>query len=66
MPGVYRLMQIPSSIIDYFVHPTFYDTANADADLAEPGIRCPRLADYLPRLVDFMKAHPEIHSEAMA
>ena len=65
VPGVSRLLEIPSSMIDYYLHPTFYDTANADADLAALGIRCPRLADYLPRLVDFMKAHPEIHSEAM-
>jgi thioester reductase-like protein len=65
LPGVSRLLEIPSSMIDYYLHPTFYDTANADADLAALGIRCPRLADYLPRLVDFMKAHPEIHSDAM-
>jgi thioester reductase-like protein len=66
VPGVSRLLEIPSSMIDYYLHPTFYDTANADADLSALGVRCPRLADYLPRLVDFMKAHPEIHSGAMA
>jgi nucleoside-diphosphate-sugar epimerase len=66
VPGVSRLLEIPSSMIDYYLHPTFYDTANADADLGALGVRCPRLADYLPRLVDFMKAHPEIHSGAMA
>jgi thioester reductase-like protein len=66
VPGVSRLLEIPSSMIDYYLHPTFYDTSNADADLAALGIRCPRLADYLPRLVTFMKAHPEIASEAMA
>ena len=66
VPGVSRLLEIPSSMIDYYLHPTFYDTANADADLGALGVRCPRLADYLPRLVEFMKAHPEIHSGAMA
>jgi thioester reductase-like protein len=65
VPGVSRLLEIPSSMIDYYLHPTFYDTSNADADLAALGIRCPRLADYLPRLVAFMKAHPEIESGAM-
>jgi nucleoside-diphosphate-sugar epimerase len=65
VPGVSRLLEIPSSVIDYYLHPTFYDTANAEADLGALGIRCPRLADYLPRLVSFMKVHPEIHSEAM-
>lgn len=66
LPGVERLLEIPSSMIDYYLHPTFYDTTHAEADLAALGIRCPRLRDYLPRLVTFMKAHPEIESGAMA
>ena len=66
VPGVERLMGIPSSAVDYFVHPTFYDTTNADRDLARFGISCPRFADYLPTLVDFLKRHPEIASAAMA
>jgi thioester reductase-like protein len=65
VPGVSRLLEIPSSTVDYFLHPTFYDTVHADADLAALGIRCPKLRDYLPRLVAFMKAHPEIESGAM-
>ena len=65
VPGVYRLMQIPSASIDYFVHPTFYDTANTQADLAPIGLAVPPLRSYLPALVEFMKAHPEVGSEAM-
>jgi thioester reductase-like protein len=65
VPGVYRLMQIPSASIDYFVHPTFYDTANTQADLGPLGLTVPPLRSYLPALVDFMKAHPEVGSEAM-
>ena len=65
VPGVYQLMGIPASAVDYFIHPTFYDTAHADRDLAALGIRCPRLADYMPRLVEFLRAHPEIDSGAM-
>ncbi len=65
LPGVYRLLEIPSSSVDYFVHPTFYDTTNATRDLAKAGLVCPRLADYLPNLVSFFKRHPEIASEAM-
>jgi thioester reductase-like protein len=65
LPGVYKLLEIPSSSVDYFVHPTFYDTTNATRDLAKVGIVCPRLADYLPTLVSFFKQHPEIASEAM-
>ncbi len=66
VPGVYQLMGIPASAVDYFIHPTFYDTTHADRDLAALGIRCPHLADYMPRLVEFMRAHPEIDSGAMA
>jgi nucleoside-diphosphate-sugar epimerase len=66
VPGVYRLMRIPSPAVDYFVHPTTYHTTNADAALAGSGIFVPRLADYAANLVAFAKAHPEIGSAAMA
>ncbi len=66
VPGVARLTGIPANALDYFAHPTFYDTTNADRDLGALGIRCPRLADYLHILVAFLKAHPEISSAAMA
>jgi len=65
VPGVYRLMRIPPAAVDYFVHPTEYDTWNATADLAGSGIAVPSLRDYAPRLVDFVRAHPEIGSAAM-
>jgi thioester reductase-like protein len=65
VPGVYQLLGIPASAVDYFIHPTFYDTAHADRDLAALGIRCPKLADYMPHLVEFMRAHPDIESGAM-
>jgi nucleoside-diphosphate-sugar epimerase len=63
VPGVYRLMRIPSAAIDYFIHPTSYDTTNTQRDLA---LRVPRFADYAPRLVEFARAHPEIGSAGMA
>ena len=63
VPGMYRLMRIPSAAVDYFVHPTLYDTTNTRRDLTIP---VPHLRDYLPRLIEFVRAHPEIGSEAMA
>jgi nucleoside-diphosphate-sugar epimerase len=66
VPGVYRLMRIPSPAIDYFLHPTAYDTTNASAALAGSGIAVPRLADYAENLLSFARAHPEIGSGAMA
>ena len=65
VPGLYRLMRIPPAAVDYFVHPTTYDTTNATTDLAAAGIVPPRLRDYAPRLVEFARAHPEIGSAAM-
>jgi len=66
VPGVDRLLRIPAPAVDYFVHPSNYDTTNTRADLAGSGIELPRLRDYLPHLIDFVRAHPEIGSAAMA
>lgn len=66
VPGLYRLMRIPPAAVDYFVHPTSYDTRNATRDLAPAGITVPPLRAYAPRLVAFARAHPEIGSAAMA
>lgn len=66
VPGVYWLMGIPSSSVDYFVHPTYYATTNAQAELSKAGIVCPSIATYLNRLVAYMLEHPEIGSAAMA
>lgn len=65
VPGVYRLLRIPSSAVDYFVHPTRYATAKAQSALAPSGIRCPAFPEYVDRLVDFARAHPEVGAAAM-
>jgi thioester reductase-like protein len=65
VPGVYQLMRIPAPAIDYFVHPTHYDTRNVLADLQGSGISCPPFPSYVDRLVAFMREHPEIGSAAM-
>jgi thioester reductase-like protein len=64
IPGVHRVMRIPSAAIDYMTHPTHYLTAN-QVDLAGSGIACPAVSDYLPVLVEHMRRHPEISSAAM-
>jgi nucleoside-diphosphate-sugar epimerase len=65
VPGVFRLMRIPSAAVNYFVHPTTYDTTNTTRDLAASGIAAPRVRDYLANLIGFAKAHPEVGSGAM-
>ena len=66
VPGVDRLLRIPSSAVDYFTHPTRYDTAHTTADLAGSGIACPRFGDYVRPLVRFARANPQIGSQAMS
>jgi nucleoside-diphosphate-sugar epimerase len=60
------LLRIPAGAVNYFTHPTEYDTTNAQRDLAGSGIKVPRFSDYAPRLVEFFRAHPEISAAAMA
>jgi thioester reductase-like protein len=63
---VQRFFGMPAQALDYFDDPVRHDTAQATKDLGELGIECPRLADYLPRLVSFYLAHREaVRSEAM-
>jgi len=52
-----RWVGIPGSAVEYFVHPTHYDTTETDRLLAGSGVACPPVADYLPTLVRFMQAH---------
>jgi thioester reductase-like protein len=66
VPGVHALLRIPADVVDYFVHPTRYDTRNTEADLAGSGISCPPFRSYVERLVSFVRAHPEFGSAAMA
>lgn len=65
IPGVYGLMRIPAATVDYMSHPTHYLTSNTQADLAGSGIVCPDVRSYLPALVEFMKANPDVSSAAM-
>ena len=63
---VQRFFGMPVEALDYFDDPVRHDTTTASQDLSELGIECPRLADYLPRLVAFYRAHREqVRREAM-
>lgn len=60
------MLRIPRAAVNYFTQPTTYDTTNAQRDLASSGISLPRFSDYAPRLVEFVRAHPEIGAAGMA
>jgi thioester reductase-like protein len=66
LPGVYALLRIPSSAVDYFVHPTRYDTRQASEDLRGSGLHVPPFPEYVQALADFVRQHPEIGSAPMA
>jgi len=65
VPFLERVMGIPAAAIDYFTHPTYYTADHTLEDLAGSGITIPPLETYIERLVAFVRAHPEIRSEAM-
>lgn len=65
LPPVERFFGFPPHAIDYFVHPTHYDTTSTDAALAGSGIACPGFESYVGRLFDFVRQHPDITSQAM-
>ncbi|HEX9501383.1 MAG TPA: SDR family oxidoreductase [Thermoanaerobaculia bacterium] len=60
------LLRIPRGAVNYFTQPTTYDTTNAQRDLAGSAIAVPRFSDYAPRLVEFVRAHPEVGAAGMA
>lgn len=64
LPGVGRLLRLPSSTVGYLTHPTYYLTDN-QTDLAARGVSCPSVRRYMGTLVDFMRRHPEISPAAM-
>jgi thioester reductase-like protein len=66
VPFLERLTGIPAAVLDYWVHPTYYLTDNTRRDLAGTGIEVPPFPTYAERLVEFVRAHPEVRSEAMA
>lgn len=66
VPGVYWLLRIPSPLVDYYVHPTRYDTTNARAELSAAGMSCPPFTSYVERMVAFVRANPGVGAVPMA
>ncbi len=64
--AVRRFFGMPREALDYLGDAVCHDTAAATRDLAELGIACPRLPDYVPRLVDFYRRHrSDVRQEPM-
>ena len=65
LPALARWMGIAPDALPYFAHPARYSTARASAFLAREGITCPPFASYADRLVAYVRAHPDVSTEAM-
>lgn len=67
-PGpIRRWLGLPIQALDYFDHPCTHDATQATTDLGLLGVSCPRLPDYVDRLVTFYRSHRgQVRREAMA
>ena len=65
IPGVERWMGVPHSSLNYFAHPTSYDTSNTMRFLKGTNVEIPRFNRYLPALVHFMKRNRNVRSKAL-
>jgi thioester reductase-like protein len=64
-PGLKQLLQIPTATLDYFTHPTRYTTDATAVFLKELGLQVPHFGDYSARLIEFVRVHPDLRSQAM-
>ncbi|NNE47974.1 MAG: SDR family oxidoreductase [Rhodothermales bacterium] len=48
-------MDIPGEAVNYLAHPTHYDCSNTLQDLEGSGVACPPFAEYVDRLVGFVR-----------
>ncbi|MFO8100309.1 MAG: SDR family oxidoreductase [Salinibacter sp.] len=63
--GAGRALGISPELIDYFDHPSRYDASNTRAALNDTEITCPRLPEYAPTMIEYMKTHADTRSSAM-
>jgi len=63
--GVGRYLGIAPELVDYFDHPSRYDSTRTQEALEGTGITCPPLPDYAPRMVEYMRRHDDVRSTAM-
>ena len=66
-PRVQRYFGLSKQALDYFHDAVRHDTTQASRDLGALGVECPRLADYLPQLIAFYRAHRDgVRQHAMS
>jgi len=63
--GVGKYLGIAPELIDYFDHPSRYESTHTEQALDGTDIRCPSLTEYAPKMVEYMRRHEDVRSEAM-
>jgi thioester reductase-like protein len=66
LPGVYRVMQLPPTLVDYMTHPTIYENRATMEALRPAAIAPPRFAAYAPAMASFVRENLSLGSAAMA
>ncbi len=66
-PQLQRFFGITTQALEYFHDPVRHDTTQASRDLGALGVKCPRLAHYLPQLISFYREHKnDVRQHAMS
>lgn len=62
--GEYVLGLAPE-LIDYFDHPSRYDSSHTQRALEATDIACPAFPDYAPQMIEYMRRHTDVRSNPM-
>jgi thioester reductase-like protein len=65
MRALDRVVATEPATVDYFDHPTRYANPATQRALADTDLRCPPLATYVDRLVEYYRRNPDGRVEAM-
>jgi len=65
VPGLAATLDVEPEALPYLSHPTEYSDANARRALKGTGVQCPLFESYVDRLVDYVRAHPDVDETAM-
>lgn len=65
LPGASTFAPMPAVMLDYTVHRARYDTSATTRALEGSGVTCPGFREYAGRLVEFVRAHPDVRTAAM-
>ena len=65
VPGLQGATAVDPDTVPYFTHPTSYVCPNTRRALADTDIGCPPLASYVETLVAYLRANPDVRTDAM-